>query len=59
MSKFVRTTIVTGRDKQTFIIKLEVLQFDLYGHFVAVGTCFELSWVESHSGQNDWVDVDA
>ena len=56
--KFVRRTIITGRDKQNFII-MEVLRFDLYGHFVAVDTCFELSWVESHSGQNDWVGVGA
>ena len=42
-----------------FIIKVEVLRFDLHGHFVEVDTCFELSWVESHSGQNDWVGVDA
>jgi hypothetical protein len=60
VSKGVRTTI-TGRDKQIFIIKLEVLRFDLHGRSVAVvvNTCFELSWVESHSGQNDWVGVDA
>ena len=57
--KFVRTTSITDRDKQILIIKLEVLRFDLYGHFVAVDTCFELSWVESHSGQSGWVGVDA
>ena len=53
MSKGVRTTI-TGRDKQNF---MEVLQFDLYGHFVAV--VVDMSWVEGHNGQNDWVGVDA